>query len=410
MKVLVLGGAGDMGRMAVAILLESPSVSSVTVGDIDIDLANRFVELVGSPKLSATQVDIKDKQKLVDVITLYDVIVNTVGPFYTFEVPILEAVLEAKKPLLDICDDWKPTLDALEFDQRFKDAGLTAIIGIGASPGITNIMAAYACSKLDKVDELVTAWGMGNEDKVGREPKYYITPRKIYKKLNRDSRKPNAAIQHLLYETLEPIPILKDGKMIDIEPLKETVEKFQFPGFKEIYSVHIGHPEPVTLPRTLKAKNVSNVMYLGETVTNITRKYSNKINNKELTISEAAIALDKELRDLTKRAYTDKKLQKEFTGQPPGLSVIATGSKDGKKKKVAVALDYVPYGEMAGVTSIPLAITTLMFIEGQITKKGVLTPEEVFKDNPLEFFDRIAPYCGKNLSGKDVLLEKIIEL
>jgi len=61
---------------------------------------------------------------------------------------------------------------------------------------------------------------------------------------------------------------------------------------------------------------------------------------------------------------------------------------------------------MAGVTSIPLGIATIMLIEGKITQKGVLTPEEVFKNNPMEFFDRIAPYCGKNLTGKDVLIER----
>ncbi|MBA7705608.1 hypothetical protein ES703_114440 [subsurface metagenome] len=44
--------------------------------------------------------------------------------------------------------------------------------------------------------------------------------------------------------------------------------------------------------------------------------------------------------------------------------------------------------------------------EGKITQKGVLTPEEVFKENPMEFFDRIAPYCGKNLTGKDILIER----
>lgn len=58
---------------------------------------------------------------------------------------------------------------------------------------------------------------------------------------------------------------------------------------------------------------------------------------------------------------------------------------------------------MTGITGVPLAIGAIMMINGKINKKGVLTPEEVIPE-PMEFFDRLAPYCGKNLSGKDILI------
>ena len=191
----------------------------------------------------------------------HDIVINTVGPFYRFEVPIIEAVIEAKKPFLDICDDWKPSLDALKFDQKAREAGITAVIGIGASPGITNILAVHACSKLDEIDELITAWGVAAEIKTGRKPKYFIRPQKLAKKLGKTERKPNAAMMHLLYETIEKVPTFKNGELVEIEPLTET-EPFDFPGYKSMYAVNIGHPEPVTLPRTIKANNISNVMYI----------------------------------------------------------------------------------------------------------------------------------------------------
>ena len=94
---------------------------------------------------------------------------------------------------------------------------------------------------------------------------------------------------------------------------------------------------------------------------------------------------------------------REYLGGPPNLSVIATGTKNGKRKRVAVALGRNPYGSMAGLTGVPLAIATIMLMEGKIDKKGVLTPEEAIPE-PMEFFDRLAPYCGKNLLGKDILI------
>ena len=409
MNVLVLGGSGDMGRMAVAVLLDSSSVSSITVGDIDFKLASTFVEMVDSPKVKAVQIDINEKDKLLDLMASHDIVINTVGPFYKFEVPILEAVIEAKKNYLDICDDWKPTLDALEFDGKAKEAGITAVIGIGASPGITNIMAVQACSKLDEIDELITAWGVGSEPKAGRKPKYFIRPEKLAKKLGKTERKPNAATMHFLYETIEKVPTFKNGEMVDIEPYTET-EPYEYPGYKSMYACHIGHPEPATLPRTIKAKNISNVFYIGKAATEIARKYTQRVKNKELTIEDATLELTREWAEFGKKVLKDKGLQEEYIGGPPGLTVVATGTKDGKRKKIGVALERIPFGEMAGITSIPLGIATIMVIEGKITKEGTLTPEEAYKDNPMEFFNAIAPYCGKNLTGKEILNEVEIDL
>ncbi|MHA1255847.1 MAG: saccharopine dehydrogenase family protein, partial [Promethearchaeota archaeon] len=386
MNVLALGGSGDMGRMAIAVLLDSPSVSSITVADINYDLANTFVDMVDSSKLKAVQIDINEKDKLLDLMASHDIVINTVGPFYRFEVPIIEAVIEAKKPFLDICDDWKPSLDALKFDQKAREADITAVIGIGASPGITNILAVHACSKLDEIDELITAWGVTAEIKTGRKPKYFIRPQKLAKKLGKTERKPNAAMMHLLYETIEKVPTFKNGELVEIEPLTET-EPFDFPGYKSMYAVNIGHPEPVTLPRTIKANNISNVMYIGKTATEITRKYSQKIKNKEMAIEEATLELTREWRDLNKKVFQDQNLAAEYIGGPPTLSVTATGKKDGNRKKIGVALALEPFGAMAGVTSVPLGIATIMVIEGKINKKGILTPEEAFKDNPMDFFN-----------------------
>ncbi len=404
MKVLALGGSGDMGRMAVAILLESPETTSITVADKNYERAKILVDLVGSDKLEAVEIDVTEKNNLIELISSHDLVMNTVGPFYKFANSILDAVIEAKKPYVDICDDWKPTLDLLERDEKAKKAGITAVIGIGASPGITNLMAVMACSKLDEVDDLITAWGYGVGERVGSKPKYFVEPRKFYQSFKDTPAIANAATMHLFYETVEDIPTFRDGKMIDIQPLTDA-EPLQFPGFKDTYVCHIGHPEPVTLPRVLSLNSVSNLMYMGKTLTNMVRKYTQQISNNELTVSEASIKFAEETRSMRRNGQ----LVREFIGMPPGLCVIATGKKDGSRKKVAIANNRVPFGGMAGVTSIPLSIAAEMVMSGEITEKGVLTPEEAISD-PMEFFNRYAKYCGDNLKGKDVVLIKEVDL
>jgi saccharopine dehydrogenase-like NADP-dependent oxidoreductase len=239
---------------------------------------------------------------------------------------------------------------------------------------------------------------------VGSKPKYFIEPREFYKKFKDKPVSANAATMHLFHETVENIPTFKDGKTIDIKPLTEA-KPLQFPGFKDTYVCHIGHPEPVTLPRVLNANSVSNLMYMGKTITNVVRKYTQQILDMEISVSEASIKFTEEVRTLNR----DENVIKEFIGMPPGLSVIATGIKDGTRKKVAIANNHVPYGAMAGVTSVPLALAAEMILNKEIKEKGVLTPEEAILE-PMVFFDKYAKYCGKNLKGKDVLLQEEIDL
>ncbi|MBY9021290.1 MAG: saccharopine dehydrogenase NADP-binding domain-containing protein, partial [Candidatus Lokiarchaeota archaeon] len=310
MNILALGGSGDMGRMAVALLLESPNVTSITVTDKNYERANHFVDLVGSDKLKAVEIDVTQKKKLVELISSHDLVINTVGPYYKFATMILEAVIEAKKPYVDICDDWKPTLDLLDMGDAAKKAGITAIVGMGSSPGVTNLMAMIACSQLDTVDDLITAWGYGADQGVGKKPKYFVKPREFYGKFKGIPAIANAATMHLFYETLEEIPIYKAGKFVNIKPLT-VANQLQFPGFKDTFVCHIGHPEPVTLPRVLKVNSVSNLMYLGKTVTEIVRKYTQQIINKELTLSEATMLFGEQMRKMSR----DAEFFKEFIGQ-----------------------------------------------------------------------------------------------
>jgi len=401
MKVLALGGCGDMGRMAVAVLLDSPKVNEVTVADKDFEKAHKYTMLLGSEKLGAAGIDVTNEEKLIDLMSWHDIIVNTVGPYYRFGKMILEAAIKAKKPYVDICDDWKPMLEILDMTDKAKEAGITAIVGMGASPGVLNLLAVMACSEFDEVDELKTAWGVALM-KEGKKPQHYMKKNKFLKKIGAPPSKASAALIHLLYECIGKVPTFKEGKIIEIEALTKA-GLFQFPGFNDTKVYHIGHPEPVTLPRTLKAKNISNLMFLGPTIMDMLIELKQKVISEELTLKEAAIQFEK-FEDSLRKPKNIIKIYKEVKYHPPILCVNTIGTKDGEKKKISIGLKRAPYDEMAGITGVPLAIAALMIIDGKITAKGVLTPEESIE--PMEFFNRLAVYCGRNMKGKDILIEK----
>jgi len=410
MKVLALGGCGDMGRMAVTALLTSDKVSSITVADKNVELAKKFVDLLGSEKVSATEIDVYNKDKLHELISNHDVVMNTIGPYFKFGKLILEAVIKAKRNYVDIADDWKPMLELLELHEEAKKAGITAIVGLGASPGLSNLMAVIAASELDEVDELITAWGLSTT-KGGKKLPNFVNKKILMKNMPKGPEKASAALIHLLHECIGPVPTWRNGKQVEIEPLDEE-HPVEFPGMKPYYGVHVGHPEPVTLPRTINANTISCIMFFGERITSMLRDLVNEIKNEQRTIDEGAIYIDHILNRFSTIFIVLWEYLKRLFKLPPEVCVTATGMKNGKKKKIGIGIKYRPYGEidygMDGLTSIPLAIGALMIIEGQITKTGVLTPEESI--DPKEFFNRYAKFCKKNLKGEDVLIKRELEL
>ena len=143
MKVLCLGGSGGMGRFATKAIVDFKELEAITVADLNKDAAEEFANSFDA-KVQGIGLDVTDNKKLVEALKEHDVVLNTTGPFFMFGVPILKAAIENNCHYLDICDDWEPTEEMLQLDSQAKDAEITAIIGLGASPGITNLMGLVA--------------------------------------------------------------------------------------------------------------------------------------------------------------------------------------------------------------------------------------------------------------------------
>ena len=108
-------------------------------------------------------------------------------------------------------------------------------MGLGASPGITNAIAAYASSTLTSVEEI-----------------------KIYVTRGIEEEAVGAIPYHMLHCCPGEIPIYKDGTHRKARGLVDGKEYAKFPepfGGAKVY--YFGHPETVTLPRYIEGvKNV----------------------------------------------------------------------------------------------------------------------------------------------------------
>ena len=140
MKILAIGGSGGMGRFAVKTLQDLETIEQIVVADLNADSAQSFANEMND-KVSAMALDVSDALALKNAMKPMDVVMNTCGPFFRFGVPILQASINTGCHDFDICDDWEPTLEMLALDQTAKDAGVCATVGLGASPGVSNLLA-----------------------------------------------------------------------------------------------------------------------------------------------------------------------------------------------------------------------------------------------------------------------------
>src|SRR5699024_6414108 len=117
-KVIVLGGAGGMGSMAVKDLVLHKRFSEIIIADINIEAANQIVQEVNSDLVSTAAVDVTNRKGLVTLLSDASIVINFVGPFYKYAPMIIEACIEAKTNYVDICDDYDAAEDILHMDNR----------------------------------------------------------------------------------------------------------------------------------------------------------------------------------------------------------------------------------------------------------------------------------------------------
>jgi saccharopine dehydrogenase-like NADP-dependent oxidoreductase len=65
MRIVVLGGAGKMGALAVQDLVINHRVDEVVIADLNVGAAREVADYLSSPKLSIRQVDLGDYPALV---------------------------------------------------------------------------------------------------------------------------------------------------------------------------------------------------------------------------------------------------------------------------------------------------------------------------------------------------------
>jgi saccharopine dehydrogenase-like NADP-dependent oxidoreductase len=367
-----------MGRYACRIAAGLEAVDELVVADLDAGRAAAFASQLG-PGVTSIAADISDEAALARALAGADVVMNTAGPFFRFGVPALSAALQAGCHYVDICDDWEPTIDMLELHGTAVRHGVTAIIGTGASPGITNLLAVLAARELDSVREIVTGWNLD-----AAQPEKSGDPG------------PSAALVHGLRQMTGTIRVLRHGNLVDEAPLRRTT--IDYPGLGERKARTFGHPEPITLARTFAGLDSSvNVAHASAGTPAVMKSIRWAIDHKLVTPQRALRAAS-----WIEHRLPAPRPSKIFNpAKLPPLFGHATGTRGQSEATAAAALCRVPGTTMGAVTGIPLAVTLKLLAEGHLRQPGVFAPEAIL--DPARFFAALAAYCPGSPSPTDMV-------
>jgi len=352
MKVIILGGCGGMGRYASKAISSFGQIQSLTVADLNKEDAKEFANQLG-PQVEGIGLNINDKELLHETLKSFDIVVNTVGPFFRHGYGVLKTSLDANCHYMDICDDWEPTEKMLELDHLAKEKELLAILGMGASPGITNLLGAIAINELDQPETIYTGWSIDE-----------AKPENIS-----SQKETNAAMIHGIEQISGKVKIFKDKKFQMAKPLKAI--DINYPQRGNFKASIFGHPEAITFPKHYKNLQASMNLVHGDRLTMTILRFINKLIALRLLSKEIAARF----LDWLERNSSSKKSQQQ--NNLPEIYALAIGSKNNKLESVGVSYDGTPTRElsMGDATGLPLALGLKMFIEGEIPIKGVISPE-----------------------------------
>ncbi len=239
MRIVVVGGAGKMGSIAVQTLAQDPRVHEVVLADFHVENAQAVAEAIGSPKVQVTFVDVTDGAGLRAVLRGADACVNAV--VYYFNLAVMEACLDEHVPYVDMGGLFHGTRKQWQWHDRFVEAGVAAVLGMGSAPGIPNVQARYAAERLDTVEYIRIYDGI-------------LPPPD-------DEVRFTYAVPTILDEmTLAPM-VYRDGEFVEMPPLSEF-EDYCFTEPLGVLPMHLSlHSEVATLPVSFQSKGVREVFF-----------------------------------------------------------------------------------------------------------------------------------------------------
>ncbi len=361
MHIIVLGGAGAMGRVAVRALTEYDEVDRITIADYHEGSARALATALNSSKIEVRPIDVNDAVRLAALLRGSDVVLSAVD--YAYNLPVLKACIQEKVHYADLGGLFHMTRTLMQLHDEARTAGITAIMGMGGTPGITNILARAAVDQLERVASIKVQLGCSDETPATAP---LVAPYSIRTILDEFTKQPQ---------------VFQDGAWHPQPPLSGQ-EEIVFPlpvgRAMALYSLH---SECATFPLSFRDKGINYVSFKIAFPADFLAKLK--------FLVDLGFGSDEPLNVRGDKVSPREVLAKLLEMTPPEnaaphdcdvLRVVVSGQADGQPVEITnqvVVLPYRRWNISAGAldTGVPLAIAGVMLARGEISERGAFSPE-----------------------------------
>jgi len=377
-RIFALGGAGNMGSEACRALLSYSEIDEVVIGDVDLDSANRLAKELSDDRVKVVKADVTNGNETAEKVKGYDLLLNCT--FFDFFPHVINVAMKAEIDYADLISE--PTE---EHRKKVKETGITAVSGLGASPGLTNVLAKDAAATLDKTDRIEISFAALRTV----APSYGLLGT-VFWELS-----PGCSRQYYLL-----------GKFVESKPFEGSkIVQFGEPvGEQVVY--YVPHTETVSLP-----KHIPEVKFVA-----VRGTWRPRIMQDVMVLNRYGLLDDVHIdhRGAKVNVYdlVMERVWRKYGGALDDdlwalfLNVEVTGTRGNEPvRRIYNVTHPVQWKDksMAKLTGINAAIGSVLLVRSGRRPAGILDPEEVY--NPTEYLAELEKHREVGLDCKEHVRE-----
>ncbi len=380
MANILIIGAGGVGRVVVHKCVQETTFDKITLASRRLsscELYQKEVKERYNKEINIAEVDADDIPALVALINKVkpDMVLNIALPYQ--DLTIMEACLQTKVHYLDTANYEHPDTAKFEYKEqwayhdRYKEAGILALLGSGFDPGVTNVFCAYAQKHYFDTIETIDILDCNAGDHG------YPFATNFNPEIN-------------LREVSSKGRYWEEGKWIETEPM-EIKMVWDYPEIGEKDSYLLYHEEMESLIKHIKGlKRIRFFMTCGESYLTHMKCLENvgMLGIKEVEhMGQKIIPMQ-----FLKTLLPDPASLGPRTKGKTNIGIVAKGLKDGKEKTIYIynICDHeATYKEtlsqaVSYTTGVPAMIGAKMMCSGTWMEKGVFNMEQFDPDPFME--------------------------
>jgi saccharopine dehydrogenase (NAD+, L-lysine-forming) len=385
LKVVQLG-CGICGLVCAEHLSKNRKIDELILADARTEGATGLADRLKNSRVTVKKVNGTDPKALTQLLKGTAIVVATMP--WRLNRLAMEIAAKVGTNYVDFgmpFDSTGPEYD--EYSAMCKDAGITALVGMGEEPGMSDVLAVHGASRLDRADEAHVYDG-DNGSVEGLEFFSSWSP------------------VDLLDETSVPAAVFRDGKIEFIPPLSaRIVYKFPDPiGPLPVYKTN--HDETYFMPMGIKTlKHASFNICLDDKfvqASEIFRKWG-LLRKDPVDVRGVKVVPQHVVAALLPRPDSFSGKMKGHTGFVVEVKGVKNGKKTLVKQWILMSHEraYELYRTNAGTYYVGTggAIGTEMMIDGEIKEKGIVIPEQL---SVKSFLSRLGP---KNVDVHEEIIQ-----